>query len=58
MQKFKEKMKALWSKTKAFMQKKYYGVPVWGYALGLVLIVPLSIYLIFGGKRLKNSKPW
>lgn len=48
--KFKEKIKAFWTKTKAFMTKKTWGIPNW------VLFVVFPVVLIIGGTLLLLPK--
>ena len=46
MEKVKTWLKSTWAKTKEFMTKEYYGIPVWGYASGLIVIGVLVVLLI------------
>ncbi len=46
MDKINQNLKNAWAKTKEFMTKEYYGIPVWGYATGLVVIAVGAVLLI------------
>lgn len=46
MEKAKTWLNNAWTKTKEFMTKEYYGIPVWGYATGLIAIVVVAYVLI------------
>ncbi|WP_156166999.1 hypothetical protein [Tenacibaculum mesophilum] len=52
MEKAKTWFNNTWAKTKEFMTKEYYGIPVWGYVSG-VIVIGVVAYVLIPKKRWK-----